>query len=121
MSESYSIVAKLKAVDEGFSKTFGQAESIVKGFDGKVTAAMGNIGRVVGAAAKVTAAIGTAFGTFGISAAGNAEAVNAQFTQTLAIWKAKRKKALTDYPKSLACYRTALSPHFRRLRRNSRD
>ena len=112
MSESYSIVAKLKAVDEGFSKTFGQAESIVKGFDGKVTAAMGNIGRVVGAAAKVTAAIGTAFGTFGISAAGNAEAVNAQFTQTFGDLEGEAQKSVDGLSKEFGMLPNRIKPAF---------
>ena len=30
MAESYSVEARLKAVDDGFSKTFGQAQSIVE-------------------------------------------------------------------------------------------
>ena len=112
MSESYSIVAKLKAVDEGFSKTFGQAESIVKGFDGKVTAAMGNIGRVVGAAAKVTAAIGTAFGTFGISAAGNAEAVDAQFTQTFGDLEGEAQKSVDGLSKEFGMLPNRIKPAF---------
>mgnify|MGYP000418659885 FL=1 len=56
MSESYSVVAKLKAVDDGFSKVFGDAQSTVGSFNNKAGAAMAKVAGVVAVAAKAAGA-----------------------------------------------------------------
>jgi phage-related protein len=82
MSESYSVVAKLKAIDDGFSKVFGNAQSTVTNFNNKTSAAMGAVIGVIGVAAKAAGVAAGAFGVFGVGAAAGAQAMEAQFSQT---------------------------------------
>lgn len=112
MSESYSVVAKLKAIDDGFSKTFGQAESIVKGFNNKTSAAMGAVVGVIGVAAKAAGVAAGAFGVFGVSAAASSQAVSAQFTQTFGDLEGEAQSSVDALGKEFGMLPNRIKPAF---------
>lgn len=115
MSESYSVVAKLKAVDDGFSKVFGDAQSTVGSFNNKAGAAMAKVAGVVAVAAKAAGAAAAAFSVMGIGAAADAQAINAQFSQTFGDLEDEAQSSVDGLGKQFGMLPNRIKPAFTQM------
>ena len=112
MAEQYSVEAFLKATDQGFTKTFQEAGDAVGAMEKKTAGFTDGFKNVMKTATIAAAGAATAFAAFGVNAAANTQAVNAQFTQTFGELEGEAKASVDALGKEFGMVPNRIKPAF---------
>ena len=112
MAEQYSVEAFLKATDQGFTKTFENAGQSVSNLEKSTGGFTSGFKTAMATAVTATAAAATAFAAFGVNAAANTQAVQAQFTQTFGELEGEAKSSVDALGKEFGMVPNRIKPAF---------
>ena len=112
MAEQYSVEAFLKATDQGFTKTFQEAGDAVGAMEKKTAGFTDGFKNVMKTATIAAAGAATAFAAFGINAAANTQAMQAQFTQTFGDLEDEAESSVDALGKEFGMVPNRIKPAF---------
>ena len=115
MAEQYSVEAFLKATDQGFTKTFQEAGDTVGTLEKKTAGFTDGFKNVMKTATIAAAGAATAFAAFGINAAANTQAMEAQFTQTFGELEGEAKSSVDALGKEFGMVPERITPAFTQM------